>query len=465
MSMLKFYKENVPVLGGIMNWMAGNDMDYGPVATGVSVSLLFISLWVFGVSGGQILSFLFALMPIWLPIILFLIFFHKWTETVGLQFYLGQGRTTLRIIPPQEILKSPEAMEFMISQIHNTANPDNLMQTYLDGKRPLPFSFEIASIGGEVRFYINVPTKKTKDSVEANLYAQYPGIEIVEEPVDYAAEIPLDYAKKNLIMMSFHMGKKKGGEFPIKTYIDYGLDKMPKEEEKLDPITPMLEVLSKVRPHERVFVQFIGVSFRKDSFKNGQLTTGEGPDWTEDVHKKISEIMQRDPKTKGPLIKGDAADFEGMPRLTPGERDNITAMERNADKYAYKTAIRWILVMEEGKFNSDFINPMIRSFSQYDLAGRNAIGVRWRTDFGYKDIIPGGKRKALEALKKQELEEYRLRVYVPKGAADGYKIFTAEELATVWHLPGKVAMTPTLERISSTRAEAPPNLPIGELPS
>ncbi len=37
---------------------------------------------------------------------------------------------------------------------------------------------------------------------------------------------------------------------------------------------------------------------------------------------------------------------------------------------------------------------------------------------------------------------------------------TTEELATIFHIPGKVASTPTLARIPSKRSEAPANLPI-----
>lgn len=34
-----------------------------------------------------------------------------------------------------------------------------------------------------------------------------------------------------------------------------------------------------------------------------------------------------------------------------------------------------------------------------------------------------------------------------------------EEIATLWHLPGQVAGTPTLPRIDSTKGVAPSNLP------
>jgi len=445
----------IPILGGIAGLMSGNTFDPGPFFAFLSAMLFVLGLSLFGVTLGGVFSFVLILSPIWLPLILFFLFFKKWMDTVGLSFYLDNGRTTLRIIPPQEVLKSPEAMEFVISQINNTANPDNLMQTYLDGKRPLPFSFEIVSIGGEIRLYVNVPSKKTRQAFEANIYAQYPGIEVVEEDVDYAAEVPLD--DDSWTVFAAHMGKKKDGIIPLKTYLDYGLDKMPKEEEKVDPMTPILDVFAAAKPHERIYMQIIAISARPDSFGNGQLRVSEGPKWSDDSTKMVDELMMRDSKTKAPLTT-EGTDFDGAPRITPGERDLIESIERHAQKYAFHVGIRWIYMNSEGGFNSDLINPIIRSFSQWD--GPNQIGVRWRTDFDYKDLIPGGKRKQLAALKRQELKEYKLRKYFPKSQGDGYKIFTAEELASIFHVPGQVASTPTLTRIQSTRSEAPSNLPI-----
>ena len=75
-------------------------------------------------------------------------------------------------------------METVLNQIFNKATPDNLMETYLQGKRPQVFSFEIVSRGGEIKFYTNVPVKKGVRMLEPALYSQYPGIEMKELEVD-----------------------------------------------------------------------------------------------------------------------------------------------------------------------------------------------------------------------------------------------------------------------------------------
>jgi hypothetical protein len=452
------YKElinKIPILGGVIKWLSGNDADYGLVLLLTAALMLFWGLADSGISNKQIFVITIALAPVWVPFLLFKLWFDKWMDAIGSKFSLDNGRVTLRITLPEEVFKSPEAMEFVISQIHNTNNPDNLMQTYIDGKRPLPYSFELVSIGGDVRFYVNVPKKKIKALFEANLYAQYPNIEVTEE-LDYTAEIPM--GTTDWEWMVFHLGKKKDQEFPIKTYIDYGLDRLPKEEEKVDPMTPMLEALASMGPDERVWIQIISRPFRTESFKNGQLRLGEGDSWEKGVDEKINQMMNRDAKTKTAIVTGDMT--EEMARLTPGERDTISAMERNAGKYAYVTGIRYIYAAKKGSFNGDSIGLINRSFSQYDIIGRNAIGVRWRTDAGYKDYIPGQNKK-IAALKEIEHYLYKVRAYAPWGSGDSPKIFTAEELATMFHIPGKVAFTPSIGRVGSSRKEAPSNLPTG----
>jgi len=425
----------------------------GPALIIVAFFVMKYTFATLGIDAGPVISITVALTPLWLPFLLFFLAFDKWMDYVHLKFEIYNGRTTLRIKLPQEVFKSPEAMESVLAQIHNVKSADNLMQVYLDGKAPLMYSFELVSIGGDVRFYINVPTKQIKNQVESQLYAQYPGIEVTEEEVDYTAEIPWDPDKWDY--MSFHMNKKKDQEYPIKTYLDFGMDKLPKEELKFEPMAAMLEQLSSFKPHERLWIQFLCRPHIERSFATGYLRYHAT--WDKHVYEIIDKLMGRSKDKKGP------AELENQPRLTTGERDKIAAMERNAGKYAYETAIRWFYIVPKGKFSGDVIAPTIRTFSQYDIIGRNAIGVRWRTDFNYNWLMDrSGKRKL--AMKKEELHQYKERHFHPidtLSGADFPKIFTVEELATMFHIPGSSVITPGVSRIPSTRKEAPPNLPIG----
>ncbi len=424
----------------------------GPLLLVFGLLMFLFVLNLLNINPGPIFSVMIALTPIWLPIGLFYITFERWMYYIQNRFASENGRSTLRINLPQEVFKSPEAMESVFAQIHNVNSPDNLMQTYIDGKHPLTFSFELVSTGGEVSFYMNVPSKKSKNATEAQLYAQYPGIEIIEEDLDYTDEIKWDPERYEY--MSFHMNKKEEENYPIKTYIDYGLDKIPKEEQKFEPMAPMLEIMGKIKPHERLWVQILAVPHVKKNFKNGSFT--EIPTWDKKTQAMINTMLKRDKRA-------DPESEERAPMLTAGERDKIAAMERNSGKYSYEVGIRWMYITEKGKFDGDVISPMIRAFSQYDIIGRNGIGVKWRTDFDYNFISDrSGKRKL--RLKKYELAKYKERVYYQqdrKTGADAIKIFSSEELATMYHIPGSSVITPTMPRITSARKEPPSNLPTG----
>lgn len=426
----------------------------GPLFFVLGLGVMIFALSLMDVNLKPIITVVVILSPIWLPVVFFYILYEQWMGYVRTKFKVEQGRTTVRIKLPQEILKSPEAMESVFAQIHNPNGSDNLRQAYVDGKHPLVSSFELVSHGGDVRFYANIPKKKIKNALEAQLYAQYPGVEVVEEPIDYAAEVT--WNPESMDLMSFHIVKKDDEVIPIKTYIDFGLDRMPKEEEKFEPMAPLLEHLGKAKPHERLWLQILCTPHAKKNFKTGDLQ--ESGTWEAAGKKKINEIMGRNDDRTGP------EESENRPIITMNERDTATAIERNVSKYAYSVGIRAMYItLDKTRFDGEMIGPMLKSFAQYDILGRNGLGVRFKTEFDhtwYQDRS-GAKQKAL---KKNELEAYKKREYDPAGDADKPKVLSVEELATIYHLPGQSVVTPNLTRIESTRREAPANLPVGELP-
>lgn len=435
----------------VISTMEKEGVDYGLFVAIGGLILIFFVVDYLGVTETKALSFIFYTAPLWLPYVTFWLFYEKWMTWTRMMFAYNNGRSMVEIILPPLVMKSPEAMEFVLTQIYNSPAHDNLWQAYIDGKTTLIYSLELVSRGGDVRFYATLPTRFVP-ALKTALYAQYPGVEVVDKAVDYAAEVPPDL--KGWGFISFHMNKKKDDQLPIKTYLEYKLDMMPKEEEKVDPLTPMLEVMSSAKPGEQVWVQFLLYAHKEKNFFSGYL---EGsPDWSKKGEEMINKIMQRDPKTKVGL-----PELDGAPRLTQGERDTVTAIERNIGKYAYDVGIRWAYLADESitRFDPGIIPRMNRAFAQTEIKNRNGISVKWRTDINYKWFAdPFGKK--IPAMKRGELKLYKQR------SNDGMtlKTYSVEELATLYHLPGLVALTPTLNRVTSTRAEAPPNLPTGQLP-
>lgn len=445
-------------MSGMLKWLEGFGINTAILLAVLGVSVFCLALVVVDVPASRWLGILFTLSPFWLPFLLFGIFFHTWMEFVQLDFDLAQGRTTLEIQFPQEVLKSPLAMELVLQQLYQTASADNLIQTYWDGKKPPVYGLEIVSEGGRIHFYVSTPQKKFKNMWEAQLYAQYPGIIVKELPVDYTAEIPWNPSKYGYFSLHFRL--KKPDPYPIKTYIDFGLDKesvkeyKEGKEYKVDPITPMLEFLGSIGPKERIWVQILISAHREENFETGALHAHA--DWQKDIEGEIEKIL-------GKRKKKDDDEEKGAPgQITASERDTITALERSMSKYAFNTKIRctYIGELDGGFLPGERIGPIISMWRAFDDKTRNTIGMAWRTDYDWnwwQD--PSGKKRA--AHKKRELEHHKLRAWEPQNAKDGGFIMTTEELATLFHPVGQVALTPSIERVASARSEAPPNLPRG----
>lgn len=440
------------MIAAIRKFLSGYGINEAVVFTVLGLFFVAVGIRLVDVEFTRVMGFAIALSPLWLPIVLFLIFSEEWLLFVRKQFKLDQGNVTLEILVPEEIFKSPLAMELVLAHLFQKASPDNLVQTYWDGKHPPTFGLELVSDGGRVRFFINTPRKKFKNIIETQLYSQYPGIEIRELPVDYAAEIDPELHEYDFF--SIHFGVKKEEVYPIKTYIDYELDKNPKEEEKIDPITQMLDMLGSVGPQERIWIQILISAHREENFEVGSLSTT--PDWKDRIKKEINKIAGRDESGKAP------AELESMPRLTEGERAVIKALERSLSKTPFNTAIRAVYAAKKGHFlPGERIGAIITSWFQYNDNVLNSFALKWRTDYNWpwwQD--PSGRKRV--AHKKRELDEYKRRHYDHQNQGDKKFVMTNEELATIFHLPGRVALTPTIARIPSARAEPPPNLPTGD---
>lgn len=445
---------SIPLLGPLESWGVNTKI----ILAVLGLVMMVTAFVLLDVRLQLAFSYALASAPIWLPIITFYLFFEWWLLYVRKEFDLNYGRTTVEVKIPQEIYKSPEAMELILRQFNQTAAPDNHKETYIDGKHPPTTSLELVSRGGEVKFYINMPKKRFKDLFETQLYAHYPGIEVHELEVDYTAEIPWD--PKRFTYFSLHMGLKKADAFPLKTYIEYGLDKLPKEEEKVDPLNTVLEMLASISPEEHVWIQILIEANKEWTFKEGVLV--KKPDWKGAAKKEITKIIEEANARVGVRLNPEKGTTLNMMNLTDSEKDTIRAIERSLNKLAFNTAIRCIYICPPSRVRiGDIIPRIITAWKAFDDISRNAVGVRWRTDFDWpwwQD--PHGHRRA--HMKKNELDEYKRRAYTPQNPpVDDPKVMTTEELATLFHFPGKVATTPSLGRLPSKRAEAPANLPTG----
>lgn len=387
---------------------------------------------------------------IWLPIFLIYLAWHLW-------YYYRQAvyiRTTewsmLEIKMPRQISKSPRAMEVVLG-IFSQTYAGNTITRFTQGIVRSWFSLELVSLGGKIHFYFRIP-KFFKNVIEAQIYSQYPEVEI-SETEDYVHNIPAyGTPQSDHKIWGVEFAFSREDAYPIKTYVDYGLDKDPKEEFKVDPMTPLLEFLGSITPTEQVWVQILLIATRKRFHKPGTLFGKQ--DWRKDAEALIDKLMKREQFKAGP----DAAIPFGALALSPGERAAVEAVERSMDKIAFDCGIRGIYLAKKDQFREVNIPGLQSSFKQFNSANLNGFksGLLTSVDEPWKDF----KGIRVERMKRKIFNAYRRRSYFYPPYVGKAMVLNVEELATIYHFPGEVAATPTLAKIESKRGEPPVDLPV-----
>ncbi len=412
-----------------------------------------------------VLKFLIIVLPIAIPLILIYTWWVLRLRYIQIKFIEKQKPCLLEIKLPKEIFKSPAAMEIFFSYLA-PGGAGNIGEAFIDGETRPCFSCELVSTEGEVRFFIWCRQVKYKSIVEAQLYAQYPNVEIYEVPEAeaYTNSIVFDLDKYAINLMQF--GFTKPDPYPIKTYIDYGLDQDQKDEYKIDPMTAVIEFLGSIKKGEHVWIQILIQKHEKEDWKHGVWKAEK--DLKKETEKEIEAIRQK----AVPKSEDDDEKTFKFPNPTKTQTEIITALERSAGKQAFDTMIRTAYIAEKSSFNKIMLSAMSGAFRQYGSQHLNGLKPVFGTDLNnfQKDIsrifpfLEKGFTKKVNGYRKKLFHAYKLRSFF-QWPYKFYKakpfIMTTEELATIFHFPSIiVSQTPTLKRVSSKKSEAPSNLPI-----
>lgn len=398
-------------------------------------------------------TYLYFLMPIWVPVFLIFILWHKWLEYVRTNFDNKQNYKLLEIKLPNEIKKSPLAMELFLTSLVQTGGEGTWYAKYVEGKSRPTFSLEMVSLEGQVKFFIWTRAF-WKDLIETQVYAQYPDVEITEVP-NYTSFINFDPNVLKMWGVEFTLSNKEGDFYPIKTYVDYDLEaKGVKEEEKIDPITPIIEFLGSAGSGQQIWIQIIVKAHKSERRKKltwkerwKEKAWSKGENWKDQSKGKIEELIK----------KATTADKEGKVTrgMTKGETAVIAAIERSVSKLSFDCNIRAIYLAEQDKFKPINISALVGTLKQFNSNNLNGFKPAKATNFDYPWQDYKGMR--LAKMKRKMFDEYKKRAF-----SDDYASFVlnTEEVATIYHFPGGVAQTPSFARLLSKKAEAPFNLPI-----
>lgn len=391
-----------------------------------------------------ILYFLFISSPIFIVLFIGAITWYTWLEYTKAKFRAKNKRILLEIKVPQNIEKSPLAMELALMGMYITGREGTFFDRNIKGKSRPYFSLEITSFAGEIHFYIWTEMD-LKDMIESQIYAQYPNVEILEVS-DYTKDIVFDPTKNNVWGAEFI--KTASDVIPIKTYIDYGMDKDQEEEYRIDPITATLELLGSLKADQQIWIQFIIRAHKKERTvidkKTGKKKKVDWTHFAEEEKKKILDKLKGDEKTPAR-------------RATKGEEAVISAIERNVSKLAFDTGIRVVYFAQKDAYKQIVASGLNGVFKQYNAFNLNSFKPNNATSFDYpwQDF----RDMRLNKRRIKMLNYYKKRKFFGVSGR-GVFAMSIEELATMYHFPGSSVTTPTFSRIMSKKSEPPANLPI-----
>ena len=403
-----------------------------------------------------------------MPIPLSVTALNLWHHYRQERFILGIKWVLLEIQVPRDVIKSPAAMELIFSNALYQKTGKGFWEQYIQGAPWFWFSLEMASIDGQVHFYIRTTTRM-RGLVETQIYAQYPQAKVVEVE-DYAMQVP------DWNLWGAEYTKLKEDFLPFKTYKGFGDDMKTgiKEEFKIDPITPIVEYLGSLPRGQQMWIQII---VRQTIKPYHNHHTGKNMTFPEAAQAFIIELLR--PYSRAQKDESSPGVF-GLDLRTPEHmRPTVKAITDQMNQLHFDCGIRVITLSNkklctDEQFNNHRRNSRLiwRQYAQPSINELNRVN---STQFDAPWSDPTGL--ALTKIKKRMLFWYRTRTFFHppiQYSVDYPKMFSfffpshrpnifvlsAEELATLFHFPGMVSSTPSFKRIESKIAKPPSNLPI-----
>ena len=436
-------------------------------------------------------GFLLSLWWIYLPLILLFLVKGLWLKNVRQKFVQKMDWVLLEIKPPAEIKKTPRAMEQFFAGLHGAQRTINWKDRNLEGQVQEWFSLELISQNGEIHFFVRT-LSKYRNLIEAQIYAQYPETEIVEVG-DYVQSVPADIPNQDYDLWGTELILDKEDAYPIRTYEAFEKGLLL-EEQRIDPIASLLEVMSKIREGEQIWIQTLIRPVMDEWKKAGEKlrdkligraiekTPGEFKKeaiaWKDTSREQVNLLMA------GPVEKEKVAEkplINPLMLMTQAEKDVLTAIEENISKIGFETIIRFIYLAQTAVFAKPNVSAVIGCFKQFNTLHLNGFkpSKKVTPQINYQIQLKGPreryrKRKILAAYKKRDfVQQSKMIKYLKPFFFERLPIlkwffirskpfvFNIEELATIYHYPGLMVKAPLTPKVEAKKGEPPTGLPIG----
>ncbi len=361
---------------------------------------------------------------VWIPIVVVLLFL-TWRNYRTAEVVREVQESTLLILEiPKANDKSELAAEQLFASLHGILRDKQELKISKGVQEHL--SFEIASVGGQIRFYVWVP-KSLQSFVEGQIYSQYPTVQIHKADEDYTS-----HDRQHTVVCTNEIELTDSEYLPIKTFQSF----------EVDPLAGITGTLAKLEnTGDELWVQVLVRPIADDwhraserwieSTKGGNpfnaLFGGQGFDFR--WFATFFEALWKPPE--------HAAGSTGEKVLSEREKTRVSEAEKKATKLGYQVKIRLAYLGESQGSARQQMQAIIGTFKQFNSTNLN----------GFK----AGKT----SFEKESLNAHKARTFVDRGF-----ILNIEELASVFHLPHTNVETPNIVWASSKTAEPPAKLPV-----
>ncbi len=358
---------------------------------------------------------------VWLPLVI-LLSFLTWRNYQQLNEFISSDNVLLILEIPKTNDKKELAAEQLFASLHGILRDKRELKLSRGAQEHL--SFEVASVNGQIRFYVWTP-RSLQSFVEGQIYAQYPTVQIHQASEDYT-----EHERDHSVTYTTEMTLTASEFLPIKTFQTF----------EVDPLAGITGTLAKLESTgEELWIQVLAKPV-EDSWQI------EADHWISRLREGSASIL---PSVGGSMrwLGGLFAALwrppeEGLaggkgPEISERNKTRIAEAEKKATKLGYEVKIR-LAYLGENQTNAKLrMQALVGTFKQFNSTNLN----------GFTPI------KA--AYGKEFLEKYRRRAFFGEGF-----ILNIEELASVFHLPHTNVETPNIVWASAKTAEPPSKLPV-----
>ncbi len=360
---------------------------------------------------------------IWIPIVIILSYL-TWRNYKKADNGNDNVESILLVLEiPRTNDKSELAAEQLFASLHGILRDRKELK--LSGGHQEHLSFEIASVNGQIRFYVWVP-KTLQSFVEGQIYAQYPTVQIYPAESDYT-----EHERQHQVVYSAELTTTDHEFLPIRTFQNF----------EVDPLAGITGTLAKLESTgEELWIQILmrpiddGWQDYADRWAGGirggsslsfASSISGGARWFAGL---IEALWQ--PPEQG---EGKSSQVE----LSERDKTRIAEVSKKATKLGYQVKIR-LAYLGESQTNAKLrMQALVGTFKQFNSTNLNGFKIT-KANYG-----------------KEHLDKYNRRSFKD----DGF-ILNIEELASVFHLPHTNVETPNIVWASAKTAEPPSKLPI-----